>query len=189
MAEPRARNVAVITRTGDDGTTALLRAQRVPKTDSRIEAIGTIDELSALLACAAARSGDPVLSGLLHEFQQALVSVMAELAVPEGEIPFPREALDPSKLRRLDRLGNELQAEGTAFQNWVLHDLSDGSATLDLARAVCRRAERRVWAVDGSFVSTRPFVPRYMNRLADILWLLARRNPAAGSLEELLQRA
>ena len=175
---------SIATRTGDDGATGLLHGLRVPKTDPRIEAIGAIDELSACLACATARfgEGEPLIRKVIAGLQESLVSVMAELATPENQLPAtptsPRSRLDPAALDEADRLITALEAGGIRFEDWNAPRFTDGAATLDLARTICRRAERRVWAVEDGFRTSRPLVPRYLNRLSDLLWLLARKGSA-----------
>ena len=175
---------SIATRTGDDGTTGLLHGLRVAKTDPRIEAIGAIDELSASLACATARFGesDPTMTGIIARLQETLVSVMAELATPEASLSaspaFSRSRLDPAALDEADRLIEKLESGGIRFEDWNAPRFSDGAATLDLARTLCRRAERRVWAIADGFLASRPLIPRYLNRLSDLLWLLARKGSA-----------
>ena len=172
---------SIATRTGDDGATGLLHGLRVPKTDPRIEAIGAVDELSACLACANARfgTGDAKMTETLAALQETLVSVMAELATPETSFSTAatptRSRLDPAAMVEADRLIAALEAGGIRFEDWNAPRFSDGAATLDLARTICRRAERRVWAVEDGFLASRPLVPRYLNRLSDLLWLLARK--------------
>ena len=93
--------------------------------------------------------------------------------------PAPsRSRLDPAALDTADRLIAALEAGGIRFEDWNAPRFSDGAATLDLARTLCRRAERRVWAIDDGFLASRPLVPRYLNRLSDLLWLLARKGSA-----------
>ena len=173
---------SIATRTGDDGATGLLHGLRVPKTDPRIEAIGAIDEFSACLACATARfgEGEPLIKKVIAGLQETLVSVMAELATPENTpaSTSARSRLAPAALDEADRLITALEAGGIRFEDWNAPRFTDGAATLDLARTICRRAERRVWAIADGFLTSRPLVPRYLNRLSDLLWLLARKGSA-----------
>jgi len=163
--------MSIATRTGDGGQTGLLGGGRVPKTDPRIEAMGEVDELSAVLACVVARSADAVHRAEAARVREDLVNLMADIAETRGEkMWLSREAL-----ATLDRRIGELEAEGILFRKWDVEGFSDGAATVELARAVCRRAERRVWAMGETFAAARPLVPRYLNRLSDFLWLLARK--------------
>ncbi|SDU07449.1 ATP:cob(I)alamin adenosyltransferase [Verrucomicrobium sp. GAS474] len=162
---------SIATRTGDGGSTGLLGGGRVPKIDPRIEALGEIDELSAVLACAIARSTDPILRSEAALIREDLVNLMADVAETREKI-----WLGPAALAYLDSRIVALEAEGILFRKWDVEGFSDGAATVELGRAVCRRAERRVWALGEVFAQARPIPVRYLNRLSDFLWLLARKD-------------
>ncbi|HEY8966845.1 MAG TPA: cob(I)yrinic acid a,c-diamide adenosyltransferase [Candidatus Methylacidiphilales bacterium] len=163
--------MSISTGTGDAGETGLLGGGRVPKTDPRVEALGEIDELSAVLACASARTADPLLRAESARVRADLVNLMADVAETRSKVWLPETALGYLNWR----IG-ELEAEGILFRKWDAEGFSDGAATMDLARTVCRRAERRVWGLGEGFSKARPLVPRYLNRLSDFLWLLARKD-------------
>ena len=164
--------MSIATRTGDEGETGLLGGGRVPKTDSRIEALGEIDELSAVLACSASRTADPVIHAEAKRLREDLVNLMADVA----ETRPGKVWLLPAALDYLNKRIVELEDEGILFRQWDLEGFSDGTATLDLARTVCRRAERRLWALGGDYAKTHPLLVQYLNRLSDFLWLLARKD-------------
>jgi len=163
----------IYTRTGDDGTTGLLGAARVPKHDARVEAYGTVDELNAALGAAAALDPQRSLAPELEAIQAALFRVGAELATA-----------DPAMLARLTRVGDpdvaslersidRLEAELPPLARFILPGGSPLGAQLHLARTVCRRAERRVTALGGREPAPATVV-KYLNRLADLLFVMAR---------------
>lgn len=164
--------MSIATRTGDDGTTGLLHGRRLPKTSPRVEAIGALDELSAALGAAASLlAQEDSRRAECAAVQDDLTALMGELAAWPGATPSP---FGPEPLARLDARVTELEAEGIVFRAWNLKGFAPGAAHLELARAVCRRAERRLWAVEEPLRAARPLLPRYLNRLSDVLWLLAR---------------
>lgn len=169
---------SIATRTGDDGTTSLLYGQRVPKDHPLIEAVGAFDELNAALGAAKAAHSLAAVRGQIVHLQQDLVALMGELACAEADAAryagskFPR--LEESALDRVDAEVAELEARGLRFDGWATPGANASAAALDVARAVARRAERRLHTVRSHGRQVRPVVARYVNRLADLLWLLAR---------------
>ncbi len=169
--------MSIATRTGDDGTTALMYKRRVPKTHPRVEANGALDELNAALGVARAAATDEWLRGELFSTQKQLVEVMGELAtVPEDLARYARDGftiVTPAMTSRLDELVKHLEAQKISFKGWATPGATPLAAVLDLARTACRRAERRVCAmrevepVNGEILI-------FLNRLSDVLWLLAR---------------
>ena len=163
----------IYTRTGDDGRTGLLGSDRVAKSDARVEAFGSVDELTAALGAVHALDAQGWLEPELGTVQARLFQLGAELATS-----------DPAMLARLARLAED---DVTALESWIDRceaDLSPltrfilpgGSplgASLHLARTVCRRAERRVVALTLA-QTIEPRLIRYLNRLADTLFVLAR---------------
>jgi cob(I)alamin adenosyltransferase len=170
--------MSIATRTGDDGTTALMYKRRVPKTHPRIEANGAIDELNAALGVARAATTDDWLRGELFVTQKQLVDVMGELATaPEDLGRYARDGfaiVTPAMTTRLDGLVRHLEAQKISFKGWATPGATPLSAALDLARTACRRAERRVCAVRDMGEPVNGEVVIYLNRLSDVLWLLAR---------------
>ena len=172
------RITRVTTKTGDRGETGLATGRRVGKDDPRIEAFGTVDELSSVLGTALA--GEPAgelsadLGGALRTVQNNLFHLGAELAMPAGEEgarPGPR--IEARHVERLEARQDELAAELEPLANFELPGGSPGAARLQLARAVCRRAERRVVALS-RVEEVSPEAVRYLNRLSDLLFTMAR---------------
>jgi cob(I)alamin adenosyltransferase len=178
------RITRVYTRTGDDGTTALGDGARVAKSDPRIEAYGTVDELNSVIGVALAAGLEQEIVIELERIQNELLHLGADLCVPERqkeERPLPRiearhvEALEET----LDRLSERLEP----LQNFLLPGGAPGAAQLQLARAVCRRAERRVVSLS-AVDEVNPEAARYLNRLSDALFVMARFENRAKSVAE-----
>ena len=170
--------MSIATRTGDDGTTALMYNRRVSKTHPRVEASGAIDELNAALGLARASNRDEWLGKELLTIQQQLVAIMGELStLPEDLGRYERGGfarVTPELRGGLDALVNHLESQNLTFNGWAMPGDTLSSAALDLARTACRRAERRVCAVGESGTAVNPEIVVYLNRLSDVLWLLAR---------------
>jgi cob(I)alamin adenosyltransferase len=171
--------MSIVTKTGDSGTTALMYGRRVPKNHPRVEAYGAVDELNAALGVArAAAAAEKFLSDNLLAIQKNLVTVMGELAVlPED---LPRYTKDGFKLvtadltAHLDQLVKEIEAQNVSFKGWATPGATPASAALDLARTICRRAERRVCDLNETGELKNPEIIIFLNRLSDLLWLFAR---------------
>lgn len=163
----------IYTKTGDDGETGLFGGRRVPKDDPRVEVYGTVDELNAALGLVrSAASSDQAAE--LEGLQADLFVVGAELATVPGHTDKLRMRLiGASDIERLERWIDRVDSELPTLTNFVLPGGSDVAARLHLARAVCRRAERQFYAVAraGGY---RPEVGVYLNRLSDLLFVLAR---------------
>lgn len=175
----------IYTRLGDGGETHLGDMSRVPKTDPRIEAYGTVDELNAQLGVALAAGGLPApYEAWLKRIQNDLFDVGADISVPEGGT---RERLRviPEQTKWLEEACDEANAELPALKSFVLPGGTLAAANLHVCRTVCRRAERRVLAC-GDAVNAETV--RYLNRLSDLLFILSRGvNLAAGADEPLWQ--
>lgn len=168
----------IYTRTGDSGETGLFGGQRVLKSHPRIAAFGEVDELNAVLGLAAASAEPPDLRAMLETLQGELFVVGADLATPHDEgrpapggRPVPRvtESMVAELERRIDAAEEELEP----LRQFILPGGCAAAAGLHLARAVCRRAERAVVAAAGK-EALNPEVAVYLNRLADLLFVLAR---------------
>ena len=172
------RHMSIATKTGDRGTTGLMYNRRVSKCHPRVEAYGTVDELNAAIGLARASAQQEFISGNLLAIQQDLVTLMGELAT--GTEDLPRYAKDGFTLvsagliAKLDCLVAEIEAQSIMFKGWATPGATLNSAALDVARTVCRRAERRVCALHEAGQLHNPEIIIYLNRLADLLWLLAR---------------
>jgi cob(I)alamin adenosyltransferase len=179
------RLTRIYTRTGDDGSTGLGDGTRVPKTAPRIEAYGTVDELNAFLGLAREQSVPGELRDRLLHLQQDLFDLGADLCVPFA----PSEPGSGGPLRiggarvaRLEGWIDEVNEELSPLQSFVLPGGGMLAATLHVARTVCRRAERRA-ATLREAEPVNPACGVYLNRLSDLLFVLARQ--AAGRDEVL----
>jgi cob(I)alamin adenosyltransferase len=170
--------MSVVTKTGDQGTTALMYNRRVPKCHPRVEACGTVDELNAALGVARATAALDSARDHLLAVQKDLVLLMGELATAGEDLP--RYAGDGHRLvtadltARLEQAIASLPAAGVSARDWAMPGASLHGAALDLARTVCRRAERRVCSLQEAGQLQNPEIITYLNRLSDWLWLLAR---------------
>jgi cob(I)alamin adenosyltransferase len=171
--------VRIVSKTGDDGSTTLMYGRRVSKSHPRVEAYGSVDELNSALGLARASAQDGFVRECLLGIQKDLVILMGELAtVAEDLDRFVKDGYSrvvPEMTRKLDKRIEEIEAAGISFKDWATPGASTSSAALDLARTICRRAERHVCLLheSGGLQSAEPIA--YLNRLADLLWLLARR--------------
>jgi cob(I)alamin adenosyltransferase len=163
--------VKIYTRTGDDGTTGLIGPGRVPKNAPRIEAYGTVDELNSVLGAVLALDSEAWLAADLAQVQSLLLEIGAELATPERRAGAARIAdRDVAALEAaIDRLDRDLPA----LAHFIHPGGSNLAAQLHVARTVCRRAERRVVALLKT-ESVDPVIVRWLNRLADLLFTMAR---------------
>ncbi|HNQ90513.1 MAG TPA: cob(I)yrinic acid a,c-diamide adenosyltransferase [Verrucomicrobiota bacterium] len=170
--------MSIVTRTGDGGTTGLMYNRRVPKHHPQVEACGAVDELNAALGLARAALRRGALRTQLRDVQQDLVVLMGELATLRTDRDrYQRDGftvVGADRIRKLDGIAAAVEARVPRRRGWALPGESPVAAALDLARTVCRRAERRVCALlDAGELENRE-VGVYLNRLADVLWLWAR---------------
>ena len=168
----------IYTKTGDDGTTGLLYGGRVQKDDLRVEAAGGADEAVAALGMARAICTTPGLPDLLLRLQRELFAVGAEIATaPENWRKLEPEKgtkIEASMVSKLEAMIDEHESRFTMPAEFIIPGENQGSAALDLARAIVRRAERRCVALAREKMLPDGEVLRYLNRLADLLFVLAR---------------
>jgi cob(I)alamin adenosyltransferase len=170
--------MSIATKTGDGGTTGLMYNRRVPKTHARVEACGTVDELNAALGLARASATDNFVRDNLFWIQKSLVDLMGELGVLAEDLS--RYAKDgyslvtPAMTAKLDALVQEIEAQKVSFKGWATPGATKNSAALDLARTICRRAERCVCTLQAADELKNAEIIIYLNRLSDLLWLFAR---------------
>ena len=158
----------IYTRTGDDGTTGLGDGSRVPKDSLRVEAFGTVDELnSAIGVLLATPDIPPGVSASLTEVQHELFDLGGELCIPGHQV------ITAEHVTRLERSLDEFNDTLPPLREFILPGGGPGAAACHLARAIARRAERRVWALRRA-ESVGPEVAKYLNRLSDLLFVLAR---------------
>ncbi|MGA9777980.1 MAG: cob(I)yrinic acid a,c-diamide adenosyltransferase [Limisphaerales bacterium] len=170
--------MSIVTKTGDGGTTALMYGRRVPKNHPRVEAYGTVDELNAALGLARATAGEDFVRENLLAIQKDLVGLMGELAaLPEDSPRYVKDGypmVTPQMTAKLDALVGEIEAQNVSFKGWATPGATKNSAALDVARTVCRRAERRTCALQEAGELKNAEIVIYLNRLSDLLWLFAR---------------
>lgn len=175
--------MSIATKTGDQGATSLLFGRRVPKTDPRIGCNGGVDELNAALGMARASLkgtlGDPLITGRLFATQKELIVLMGEIAVAPEDRERHRQSdygcVTPAMVDALTACVDDLEKNHhIEFHRWATPGDSVASAALEVARTVCRRAERAVVALRELDDTLSPEIARYLNRLSDLLWLWAR---------------
>lgn len=168
------RITKVYTRTGDTGDTGLGDGQRVPKTEPRICAYGTVDELNAHIGLALCADIDPRLRPTLQRIQNELFHLGADLCVPEAaKEKRPTPTITQAHVDALERLMDALSEDLPPLENFILPGGTPAGAQLHIARTVCRRAEREAIALRAA-EPIGPFVVAYLNRLSDALFVLAR---------------
>jgi len=170
----RFRLTKIYTRTGDDGTTGLGGGQRVEKESERIEAYGTVDELNSGIGVAAASNLDAELSAMCTLIQNDLFDVGSDLCIlEEDKVKFKLKPIDEAKITRLESWIDTLQESLGPLENFILPGGTISSAQLHVARCVCRRAERCVIRLSRT-ETVGPRVVTYLNRLSDLLFVMAR---------------
>jgi len=175
--------VKIYTRTGDRGETSLLDGTRVGKADPRVEAFGEVDELNAWLGLSRSTALASDLDEALVAIQRDLFALGARLADPASKIAarVAKVALGDDDVERLEHVIDRLEAELPPLTRFILAGGSPGGAALHVARAVCRRAERRMMALEPA---PEAVMIRYINRLSDLLFVMARAvNRRAGVAE------
>ena len=170
--------MSIVTKTGDQGDTSLMYSRRVSKCHPRVEAYGEVDELNAAIGLARASATQSFVTDQLLLIQKDLVVLMGELATALEDLAryfkdgFSR--VKPDMTARLETIVRTIEAEQITFRGWATPGGNITSAGLDLARTVCRRAERRVCALQKAGQLDNDEIIIYLNRLSDLLWLLAR---------------
>lgn len=179
------RITKVTTRLGDRGETGLGSNRRVPKDDPRVEAVGTVDELNSAIGVALAGGGlEAETADRLRRVQNELFHLGADLCIPEEDkARFPGPKIEARHVEALDEFQERLVAEVGPLSNFVLPGGTPGAAHLHVARTVCRRAERRVVTLARA-AAVDPEVVRYLNRLSDVLFNMARLETARKGVPE-----
>ncbi len=170
--------MSIATKTGDAGTTGLMFNRRVSKCHPRVEAYGAVDELNTAIGMARATAQQNFVRENLFLVQKDLVLVMGELATQVEDLPRYIKGgysiVTSALIEKLDQLVQKIEAEKVSFKGWATPGANLNSAALDIARTTCRRAERRVCALQESDQLHNAEIIIYLNRLSDTLWLLAR---------------
>ncbi len=176
------RLTKIYTRTGDDGTTGLGDGTRVPKDHPRVEAYGSVDELNSAVGQILACEGLPeTLGDCLTGIQHDLFDLGGELCIPGHSM------VTDAYVERLEQALDSVNSELPPLKDFILPGGGRAAAATHLARAICRRAERRVWTL-ATTEEIRPELPRYLNRLSDLLFVIARVLARRESGQEVLWR-
>lgn len=167
--------MSIVTKTGDSGETSLMYGRRVLKSDPRVEAYGSVDELTVALGLARAWCEDSFVSGQILAVQKDLIVVMGELAtLAEDTGRYVKDGFKLTTAEMVERVGEviiDLEKDKSLYpKDWVIPGKNPVSAALDLARVSCRHAERRVAALP----DLNGEILRYLNRLSDLCWILGR---------------
>jgi len=166
--------VKIYTKTGDGGETSLFDNTRVSKADPRVEAYGDIDELNACLGAVRAAGVGPDIGAALEGIQKELFALGARLADPSARIAgrVKKAAVAEADVEWLEQVIDDLEGELPSLRRFILPGGCAAGALLHLARTVCRRAERRVVGLGAGAVE--PILIAYLNRLSDLLFVMAR---------------
>ena len=171
--------MSIVTKTGDKGETSLMYGHRVSKTDARVDAYGCVDELSAALGLVRSIATNKFISDEILAAQRDLIVVMGELATASGD--RQRYAKDgfhvttPAMVDRVTAVIENLEKDKSLYpKDWVIPGGTRVSAALDFARTTCRRAERHIAALSTSDAEFNTEILRYLNRLSDLCWIMAR---------------
>jgi cob(I)alamin adenosyltransferase len=188
-AGPYIPAMKIYTKTGDDGTTGLFGNQRVPKDSPRVAAYGTIDEANSILGSALAAGAPEELARVLLDLQARLFDLGADLATPRSDRPDPTylTRIDLTHVTALERLIDRFEAELAPLSNFILPGGVPTAAHLHHARTVVRRAERELVAL----ARTEPLgdaLPVFVNRLSDLLFVLARWTNHAAEVPDIAWR-
>ena len=163
----------IYTKTGDTGETGLYGGIRVSKDSMRIEACGTVDELNACIGLVRSQSPDAEVDAILHRIQNELFDIGADLATLETHPKAANLRIPPTLTPELEKEIDRYEDQLPALKNFILPGGSACGATIHLARTVCRRAERCVVRL-AETETANPEVRIYLNRLSDLLFVLAR---------------
>lgn len=171
--------MSIATKTGDAGTTALLFGKRVPKTHLRVMTYGRIDELTSALGLCRAHCEIEGTKALVHGIQKELIYLMSELATDDADQArflekYAEQYISSKMVESLTATIQAKESNDGGFAGWTYPGNTIADAFFDQARTTCRRAERGVVALKESGAIVRPELMQYLNRLADLLWLLGR---------------
>jgi len=170
--------MSIVTKTVDQGTTGLMYNRRVPKNHPRVEGYGTVDELNAALGLARATAGSEFARDCLLAVQKGLITLMGELATAPADLAQYKKdgygLVGPEMTGALESAIAQIEARDLKFTGWALPGSTLHSACLDIARTICRRAERGVCGLHEKAQLENAEIIIYLNRLSDLLWLLAR---------------
>ncbi len=162
--------MSIATQTGDAGMTSLVGGRRISKGDARVEAYGTVDELIAHIGLARALAAHDEAASIAKQLQRDLFAIAESLASDED----PPTRVDAACVNNITGEVHRIEKQDGILIDWAIAGDHAGAAAFDVARTVCRRAERLVVRLRDSGERIDPSVIVYLNRLADLLWLLGR---------------
>lgn len=184
--------MSITTKRGDDGYTDLMFGKRVPKNYPRVEAYGTVDELNASLGVARQSQLSKLATTIILGVQERLIPMMGELATQEEDIPRYQEKgygqVTTQDVAWIEQQARHWETEcDIHFKGWAIpgKEGSLGAAQLDFARTVCRRAERRIADLREANTINNAQIGLFLNRLSDLLWILARYESLAPTAQKL----
>lgn len=169
--------MSIITKRGDEGETDLLFNRRIRKSDVRMEFMGAVDELNSALGLARTAGMASELTALIDRIQEKLVAAMGQIAtLPEDVARYSYAKISADDVAWLESVAKEMESRGVRYTDWARPGAEGamGSAALDLARAVARRAERHGWQLHEQGGEVSIDVRLFLNRLSDFLWIMAR---------------
>jgi cob(I)alamin adenosyltransferase len=166
--------MSIATKHGDKGDTGLIGGARVSKADLRVEAYGTVDELGASMGFARSICEDSEVRELTKSIQRELFTVAGAIASPKGGAESATTYVAPEMVKALTAHVTRIEATEGLLSDWSLPGDHAAAAAYDVARTVCRRAERCVVRLGETGVELNPHVVAYLNRLSDLLWLMGR---------------
>lgn len=169
--------MSIITKRGDEGLTDLLFGRRVSKTSLRVQALGTVDELNTALGMARAVGLRDELETIVDRLQEKLVAAMGQLAtLPEDRERYTYAAISDDDVTWIEDAAKQLESRGVRYTDWARPGAEGAvaSASLDVARAVARRAERHAWLLHEEGGEVPEVVLLFLNRCSDLLWIMAR---------------
>lgn len=165
--------MSIATKRGDGGQTGLAGGIRVSKADLRVEAYGTVDELNAALGFARSICSHTEIAASVHDIQKTLFRVGSALATPP-ESPKAPPQLSADDVDRLTEQVHTIESREGILSDWSVPGGHTESAAFEVARTVCRRAERAIVRLQESGAVVHPQTVPYVNRLSDLIWLFAR---------------
>ena len=180
----------IYTKTGDGGSTSLIGGTRVPKSHIRINAYGTVDELNSFLGWLCDQLSDMHYRELLREIQDRLFTIGSSLACdPKKEISMQIPDLHESDIRLLEKEIDSMNSELPEMKSFILPGGNNTVSIAHICRTICRRAERIIVELDASEPLNQPLIVKYLNRLSDFLFVLARYVGFKEGVEEVKWRA
>ena len=175
----------IYTKTGDSGMTSLFGGKRVKKSNSRIEAYGTVDELNSVLGIVLTEDVSKRTEQILKEVQSTLFTIGSELATPSNVTSKSKQSLAKEEIESLEQYIDQLESELPELKNFILPGGKKSAALLQFARTICRRAERRIIDIE-SEEEINFNIMIYFNRLSDLLFVSSRYENHVASIEEVI---